>query len=1478
MESLHLHFALNEEKEYFIQANGHTEKLQSYVNNPGKLQEHRLLNAALGIIPESHLHLITYYVENLQLPADEVCRISVVSTAKDPNAILPDLVATFMHASPETHEQVLLKDAHQNTPMPLVLSRLGVKPDLLQSLSSANRRSVKIGASLLIDPPLANAQSIVFSHPEIGSLDNNIMVSIFDKYLQDHNDFTQLVNYISNNPDTTTNSWYKKSYALKVDPVTLAESPMEPTTQTFSDGKQMEWPTDEATQKKVIPQYELSDEQSGSANGGVISASAGTIQSVLKKIKNDEAFKGSLWSRPQGVITNNQTNVASAVITAPAAESANTDLAAAPENWSVKFESTLQYGLELLADSFKFENNTITVPVNNWPNRVLSVYIEYQTADGTPITWEILKDTVEGYDLVKSDAVMSTIFANFFDNRKSSTTKFYWGLLSAGNNVFGIPFPTQDIDINFKWPHDKATKAAIASRAKIYLGGFGGGRAFTDWDTDIDLAGLLATGILNYGVTAASMAFTIAVLGPMKAALDKSKLKIAVIVLSIHLGVAATVVSIGFWKNGNSKMVLSKLSNFVASFLFGQVAEYLVEKILQEAIVDLAKIGIGQLTTQQLLQQVPYAGWALKAVSVASDVASLAATTIQCLGSPATYEMQIVSTMDLTVTVKPDPAHGTEHQDPIWPMVGNHFVMTLKYPKNGSFQGGTTFVKAGPMPAGKSAPIIITFSKVPAGGQVEVTTIIYSSADWIAGRWDSGPKAATPDIQGKLAFTGAIVESLVPLTPSTTYSEKQRVGFDAQSNKHNWIITSFAIDQKYKADLESGTLTAGFLQEFKNNGIVLPQNIAVTKVTAGTEWNVVDRTAQITYCCLYKQIYSSGVDKFYQVEVQNISRPRPVLPNPKTVPDSSGTNHNLADLVGMTINNKAYQLGYAWRASGMNMPRDKSTNPPENNQLYAMQSISTLAQPSDLIIQSNTGFTQMPFIAYNQFGLTPLFIIGFEVYQAALNGAEGKAVPELVKNEFTSRGFVIPSTATVTVTKADKEWRIIDAQTVIFDMVYGTEVIDSAWKKVINIYNYVIPEISNFYLDPRPDEKGHYHLRAVSFHDGLPGSYTFDVDFPEDGENSWGAFPIPRGSTLYKIGVHPAGCIIAIDYALDKIWSLQLPNKAGKAKNASVAMPMSGSGNLEGLLSQPKAMTISSDGRIIILEQGNKRFQSFDVTGNPVAGFKGDLSFTITDSVINDLNGRKTTLALRKAYQTGTPAQYLRPAITGIATNQATADNLDKGIVNSVIRKRMKTKLCDLPEETDGVEVIVNEKGKSWLVVNKTEKTSFDCRWNSNLATLDIYYEGNLEIDVIAKNEHWKIRDKLNMLTFEVKPVKNALKVQQLIATAQLRPQTAAHIEYLDVAVEDKGYIYVLYFTGTGVNATEYMLDIYNPDGTVLLQNPLTGIAAAKMAIDKWRTLWTLNYEKFLGPNNRTEPGVSGWIPSTPTGPSDAHVLTEEEV
>jgi len=91
-------------------------------------------------------------------------------------------------------------------------------------------------------------------------------------------------------------------------------------------------------------------------------------------------------------------------------------------------------------------------------------------------------------------------------------------------------------------------------------------------------------------------------------------------------------------------------------------------------------------------------------------------------------------------------------------------------------------------------------------------------------------------------------------------------------------------------------------------------------------------------------------------------------------------------------------------------------------------------------------------------------------------------------------------------------------------------------------------------------------------------------------------------------------------------------------------------------------------------------------------------------------------------------------------------------------------------------------------------------------------------------------------------------------------------VTYLDLAVEYSGYIYVLSYSGSGSSAI-FNLDIYTPEGDWLTRT--TGLNSARVAVNYWRDIYTLNYEVLKLPNgqypNKTEPSVSHWIPSTPT-------------
>jgi hypothetical protein len=98
--------------------------------------------------------------------------------------------------------------------------------------------------------------------------------------------------------------------------------------------------------------------------------------------------------------------------------------------------------------------------------------------------------------------------------------------------------------------------------------------------------------------------------------------------------------------------------------------------------------------------------------------------------------------------------------------------------------------------------------------------------------------------------------------------------------------------------------------------------------------------------------------------------------------------------------------------------------------------------------------------------------------------------------------------------------------------------------------------------------------------------------------------------------------------------------------------------------------------------------------------------------------------------------------------------------------------------------------------------------------------------------------------------------------TPVLPLRNADTTKFLDLSVEAKGYIFVLGHSGDGATATQYRVDVYEPDGAFLVSTP--GVAAAKIAVDLARSMFTLNWQTLRGPGGRTEPSVSLWVPPPP--------------
>jgi hypothetical protein len=90
---------------------------------------------------------------------------------------------------------------------------------------------------------------------------------------------------------------------------------------------------------------------------------------------------------------------------------------------------------------------------------------------------------------------------------------------------------------------------------------------------------------------------------------------------------------------------------------------------------------------------------------------------------------------------------------------------------------------------------------------------------------------------------------------------------------------------------------------------------------------------------------------------------------------------------------------------------------------------------------------------------------------------------------------------------------------------------------------------------------------------------------------------------------------------------------------------------------------------------------------------------------------------------------------------------------------------------------------------------------------------------------------------------------------------------YLDLAVEFTGYLYVLSQDPT---TFAIRLDIYHPGQTGTQPICTTpNVNGAKLAVDFWRSVYTLNYEVLQLPGGGipaiTEPSVSLWLPSPPS-------------
>src|SRR5262245_24772179 len=342
---------------------------------------------------------------------------------------------------------------------------------------------------------------------------------------------------------------------------------------------------------------------------------------------------------------------------------------------------------------------------------------------------------------------------------------------------------------------------------------------------------------------------------------------------------------------------------------------------------------------------------------------------------------------------------------------------------------------------------------------------------------------------------------------------------------------------------------------------------------------------------------------------------------------------------------------------------------------------------------------------------------------------------------------------------------------------------------------------------------------------------------------------------------------------------LKSPAKPSPDGQAPAALMVSGEGIREGLMRGPKALAVAPDGRILILESLNNRIQAFDTLGNAVPSFTPNpWLFTLKKADVAGQLDDQTVPAIfideladnEQNYVGPLPNNSFVPELNG-GKFQAQKDPLIAGLATLNINLAYDPDHMDDP--TQSAQIIVVEKDQSWIITDPRLRS-----WQivSQFGLLNVYQRPQLvEVHVQSPGARWLLRDNSLGLAWllEVSSGDPALvEVFDCFTYFPLRQgPNRANLNYLDMAVEAQGYMYVLSYINDGSATTDYLLDVYSPDGTFLFRSPdqskttkPQNIVAGRLTVDIWRDLYALTYESFNGPGGGIQPGLAHWMPTPP--------------
>lgn len=481
------------------------------------------------------------------------------------------------------------------------------------------------------------------------------------------------------------------------------------------------------------------------------------MTSVQVSTKNDTRLENKKWTLQNGtsVTDVSQPAASSPPAPQPAPVSAATlasvrrpvadaeEAAAVDDDWTVALANTDKVdGLKSSVEVVDAASNQIQVTFENYYLRYLAGYVEFLDADGNVMSVP---------DWHPDDAFD---WAQFVDLETDSLR--FLGYMDPVLSISAIPVSSDPGTLTVKLTFPEGAVSANIYGCGLGIGDFEHPQAY--------VIGALFTGVANLAVPAILLGFGVA--AQSYKGLYKAMSSKAVIGTIVLIGGAYYATSIGYtavadhevdWQSFSTIGTLAFSKGMTAVFVW--MEEQIVEGEIEDAI--------------------PFAGWIMLAINIATGIAQMAETIVEVATSPWQIGNQISTTIESTVTVEPDPRAGNFPQ----PATGETATCTLKMIfKNNQPTISSTF----DVPDGfDQTTIDFTLINQLGNGEVKFEADFYLDS-WKAASASTGWLANNEENTAQVYL--ALVEQPVPLSSSSTYIHTSLLDYD--SGNYAWVPTA----------------------------------------------------------------------------------------------------------------------------------------------------------------------------------------------------------------------------------------------------------------------------------------------------------------------------------------------------------------------------------------------------------------------------------------------------------------------------------------------------------------------------------------------------------------------------------------------------------------------------------------------------------------------------------------------------------------